>query len=283
MRLTNIILFSVFFSCLSILPGFGEEEGLGEAKSMKEQIQIINLINNLDLRKEQAEFILDKAKAADQIRNGALSEISNYESEMLKACSAIKEDVESGRVMVEDATARGFRSIKHKIEGVKKEARIKIDALAKGIEANLAEFQVIALDNYKPCIIPIVTKNRIGQSDAATGIIKVLEKVKRAPESKYAHNRDKLVKRISDKIRNNSYADFKIDEQEIKTEIINTFRKVRAMDNIDFQLQKEGIAEELHNRIFLPKEPMARTAKIRFFLLSKNVIPVLEKKLRQQN
>lgn len=284
MRQTKIILISVFFfACLSILPSFGQGQGLPEAKDMREEIQIINLINNLDLRKEQEEFILNKARLAGQIRKSALSEISLYESEMLKAYSAIKNNVESGRVTIEQATAKDFQSTKHKIEGVKKEAQLKIDMLAKEIGANLEEFQVLALDNYKPCIIPIVSNNRIGQSDAATGIIKVLERVKIAPESKYVHNEDKLIKRILDKIKEKSYVDFKIDEQKIKTEIINTFQKVRGMDDIDFQIKKETIAGDLHNRIFPSQKTMTRIAKIKIFLLSKNVIPVLEKKLSQQD
>ena len=283
MRQTKILLISVFFACLSILPSFGQGEGLPEAKNMREEIQIINLFNNLDLRKEQVEFILNKARLVGQIRNSASSEISLYESEMLKAYSVIKEGVESGRVTVEKATAKDFQSIKHKIEGVKKEAQIKIDALAKEIEANLEDFQVLALENYRPCIIPIVSKNRIGQSDAATGIVKVLEKVKSAPESKYMYNEDKFAKRILDRIKEKSYADFKIEEQKIKAEIINTFQEVRGMDDIDFQIRKETIAGDLHSKIFPSKKPMTRIAKIKAFLLSKNVIPVLEKKLSQQD
>ena len=272
----------IIFMC--ILPSliFAQEKELQEVEDIREDIIIINLLNSLDLRKEQMGFILEKAKEVQRIRSDALNETYAYKSEMLNAIGAIKQEVELGRVTVEKEEARYFINTKHRIKNIIRDTQINIDKIAQEVEAKLEPFQLIALEGYKPCIIPKMTNGRIGQADTAIGITKALERVKAAPESRYAQNKDKFIKQILDRIKAEVPLNLQIEEKNIEAEISNTFEIVRNMNDVDFQLKKTSLAEELSNKILPKKNLMSKIDKIEKFLLQENVIPILEQRLTKK-
>lgn len=279
MNLKICLISIISFICILPSFNFAQDRYLQEAEDLREEIQIINLVNSLDLRKEQIEFIIERASRTENIHCNTNDKISEYKSELLGAFSEIKKEVESGRVTVERGKAKEFREVKNKIENIVKDAQIQIEAMAKEVEAKLEPFQLITLDSYKPCVIPQITNNnRIGQSDTSIGMVRVLEQVKGASELRYAKMERKLIDRILERIKR-APLNFKIDETEITTQILNTFKEVRNMDDVDFQIKKYSVASELHNKIFPERILITRTDKIKKFLLSKNTVQILEKKL----
>jgi hypothetical protein len=256
-----------------------QEKDLQEVKEVKEDIQIINLLNGLDLNKEQMEFIINKAQEAQAIRNEISSRINACKSEMVKTYAAIKEEVATGRVTVQEEEKKAHAKLKHDIEKMGNSLKEKTDALAQEIGAKLEQFQLIALDNYKACIVPIMTKGRIGQSDADTATVKILERVKTAPDAKYIRVKNKFLERLIDKVKEKAPPGFQIDEAKIRSDITEAFDKIRNMDDVDFQIDKTSIAQNLNDKIFPPQSPMSRNDKIKKFLLSENVMPILEDRL----
>ncbi|MEW6101892.1 MAG: hypothetical protein AB1481_06330 [Candidatus Omnitrophota bacterium] len=260
---------------------FSEEAQSHEARNAAEEIQIINLLNGLDLKKGQMEYILQKAKEANQVREDAFGRVKAQEPDLLKAYGGIKEDVSSGKVTVEKKEANCFHELNTQKESILKNAKATIDGIATEVEGALEPFQLIALDNYKPCIIPITTHNRIGQADPALGIGKVLDKVKAASSQQYAQKRDEFVTRITERIIAKIGPKAEIDKAKINAEVLYAFKKVREMNDVDFQVQKGTIAEELYNKVMPQKVSMARAEKIRKFLLSSNAVAVLETRLNE--
>lgn len=281
-RLFLIFLIILIFSFT--LVSFAQERDLQAIKDIREDIQIINLLNSLDLKKGQMEFIVKKAHEAGGIKADAFNKVGAYKSQILEVGNTIKQEVALGRVTIEKTEAKKrFHEIQRSIGNITKEAKIKIEKKAQEIEEGLEEFQLAALDNYKPCIIPIATKGRIGQSDVSTGITGVLERVKLASESRYAQNKDKLINKLLDKIKAKAPRYFQIDEVKTRLQIIETFEKVRSMDDVDFQIKKTSIAEDLRNKL-LPKESgLNRRDKIKRFLLTENAIYILEERLKSSS
>jgi hypothetical protein len=269
-----IFLTLVFFS-----PSFAQEKDLQDIRQLREDIQVINLLNNLDLKKAQMKFIIEKAEEAKSIQNDKLNKITACKSEAYSTYGAIKQEVEDGRAVLEKKDAKNFIEIKHKIESITKEAQTRIDKIAQEVELKLGPHQLVALDNYKPCIIPRLASGRIGQSDPSTGIMKILEQVKAAPESKYTQRRDTLVNRILERVKEKAPRGFTVEEPKARTEIMETFERIRNMDGIDFQIKKASIAQELRDKIFPKNIEISRKDKIKRFLLSGNVINILQKRL----
>lgn len=271
-----IIFFMVFVSpALSS----AQEKGLEEVKDARQEIQVINLLNGLELNKEQMEFIILKAGQAQGIRYDAGKKISNLSPCMLDTYGAIKKQVGSGRVTVDKKEIKEFKEAKDNIENITKEARVKIDGIAGEVEKKLEPFQLLALDGYKPCILPRVTNGRIGQSEFSWGITRALERVKKVPESRYAEIKEELVKRISDKVTAHAPSDSKPDTAGIRRDILETFEKVRNMDEVDFEINKAVIAQDLSRKILPAEFVMSRGAKIKKFLLSEAARRILKERL----
>ncbi|MFH0790497.1 MAG: hypothetical protein V2A64_02595 [Candidatus Omnitrophota bacterium] len=282
----QIIRFSISTGFLIVLIlafsllGYAQKKDLKEVEQLKDDIHIINLLNSLDLRKEQKEFIRQKAREAGDIRSGESDQISAYKAEALQAYTVIKQEVEAGRVTVDKDDSRKFHEVKEQVEDIVKNAQGQIDKIAGEVERQLEPFQIIALDGYKPCVIPIMTEGRIGQSGSASGIVKILERIQAVPELQYNLRKDMFVERLMERIKKKAPPRLQLDEEKIRACILKTFEDIRQMESDDFLLKKDSIAEELSEEILPAKNHLSRKEKIERFLLAENVIPILEKSLQ---
>ena len=262
--------------------GFCQTKDLEEVKSIKEEIQIINLLNNLDLRQGQIEFIIQKATEAKAIREDIHDKLSANKSRLVESYDAIKEEVSQGRVNLNAKEKRDFHKVQRETEEAISQAYDKIDAIAAVVEGRLESFQLVALDNYKACVIPIMQEGRIGQSDSPTGLVKILEKIKDMPDERYIKKKDILVKRMTDQITKKKYMGIRVDETEIKSRILKIFDKARNMSEVDFMINKESLAKQLKEDIIPARKTASRTDKIKKFLLSDKIIPILEDRLSKR-
>lgn len=256
-------------------------EPLQHQKQMKEDIQIINLLNALDLNKEQMEFILHQAQAAKAARGEALNTISNNNAAINEAFSSIKREVQDGKVAVQKESVSQFRSLNKQIEEATARADAEIESLAGAVERRLEQFQLLALDAYKPCVVPIMRQGRIGQADSAGGIAKVLVNVKSSSDARYDKIKFRLSDKILKKVKFYRVKEGDIDEAKAREMIFAAFAQVRAMDKVDFELKKDQIAKQLQDEV-MPKKEISRQQKIRKFLLSENIISILEERIAKR-
>ena len=218
---------------------FSQDKDLSELKSFRQDIQIINLLNNLDLRKEQTEFIIKKAELVKDIQEGSYRQIYYRSPEMVRAYEAIKEEVGEGRVLLERESTKKFRQLQDEIIKIKREGHDKINEIALSVEKKLEPFQINALDNYRFCIIPIVSENRIGQSSSALGIVKLLERVKDIPARRYNERKTHIADYFLERAKGRIPLGIQIDESQVKSKALNTFETARSLNEVDFQVRKE--------------------------------------------
>lgn len=273
--------FAVIFLLLP-LSLLAENKDKKEDDGLRPQIQIINLLNNLELTSEQEGLILDKAIKAQALRNDTKDKISELNNNQLENYKIIKDEVGSGKVVIDKQAANSFRNAKKESELILSDADKKIEDFCSAIESRLEPFQLSALDSYKPCIIPILQKGRIGQSDPSTGVDKVLEKVRNATEANYAKNRDRFVDGLVEKVKAKAAGKAEFDEVKIRNTVLETFEEVRSLDSAHFLVNREAIACKLADDIFPVKNDLTRQQKIKRFLLSEQIIPVLKEKLEKE-
>jgi hypothetical protein len=275
MIILSVLILTISSPCFSQRP----DEYIPEIKNIRDDIQIINLINSLDLDKEQIEFIISKAKEVKRLHNNTLNQIKYYATKMNGTYEKIKDEVGEGKLKLHRDVTKDFRENQEKIKKIMRDEHSQIENIASEIESKLESFQLIALDEYKPCIIPIVSNGHIGQSDSGIGISKVLERVKSIPAEKYNIRKYFVANHLLERIKKQVPPDLQLDERKIKSEILEAFDNIRGMDDVDFQLKKKSIAEELKDKILPERPSMSRKAKIKKFLLSENTIPILEERL----
>ena len=258
---------------------FSEGEPLAEVAETNKDIQTINLLNCLDLRKKQMESIIRKAEQAKALQECSDNEIRSLSSKLAEITQDIKSDVGEGKVVLEKELSKEYTRLEHEIKRIKKETYAQIDKIALDIESELESFQLNALDNYRPCVVPIVTDGRIGQSGSSTRDVKLLERVKNMPAIRYDIKKEQLIEDLLTRVKEKVPPAVELDESTIGRNISNIFDKVRAMEEIEFEIHKEALAEELRGGILPEKKPLPRKAKIRNFLLSNNIIPILKERL----
>ena len=259
---------------------FSRDEALLELFEKNEDIQIINLLNGLDLNTEQMRSILRKAEQVKTLEERSTDEIRLFSSRLNELTDNIKGKVGEGKVKLDKELSGEFVRLEYEMKRIKRQTYEKIDKLALAVEAELEEFQLYALDNYIPCIVPVITNGRIGQSGSDERNIKLLERIRKIPAFRYNIKKVELIDNLLVRIKERIPPTIELDESEARIKISNIFDKVRAMEDVEFGINKDSLAEEFKESILPARKQFTRKVKIRKFLLSENIIPILKERLK---
>ncbi|MDP2938656.1 MAG: hypothetical protein Q8O13_01025 [Candidatus Omnitrophota bacterium] len=245
----------------------------------KTQIHILNLLNGLELNKDQMQLILNTAKEAQNIYLKLKEEIAKKEEEINLTYQEVLRVAQAGSLIIPDNIASRVHKLNQEIDKIKENMQEKISTLAMKIRDCLAAHQLYALDEYKPCIIPPVKKGRIGQADDPAGFVKVLEKVHSMTEDRYNIKKDEIAHRAIDKLKAKVPSGFIIEQEKLKSQLLKAMDAVRVMSEVDFSLKKEEIAKNIKAQILPERPPLNIGVKIERFLLSPEIIPILEQRI----
>ncbi|MFB3919884.1 MAG: hypothetical protein ACE14U_07450 [Candidatus Velamenicoccus archaeovorus] len=283
MRYVMVVM--LVFACILELslpaPGYCIREGERNSRELREDIQILNLLNGLELSRDQAAFIISKAREAQQLRDSAQQKMASAEAGLTDSYAAIKEQVQEGRVVIEKEDARHFHKIKTEAEGALRQAQARVEEIAAEVEGRLEPYQLAALDAYRPCVIPIVSQGRIGQASSSDGVCRLLERAQRMSSEIFQRRKNELAARAIGQLKNRRAVTGE-EEAVLRFKVLEAFEEARRMDAADFALQKDLLADRLSQELLPKRHELSRSDKIKTFLLSGNVIPLLEERLSRQ-
>ena len=262
---------------------FAQDRDLNEVKEVQKDIKIINLLNNLSLDRDQEIFILKKAREVKATRGEAEKKLEANKDEVLNTYQKLKEGFSEGRVNADERLIRRFNEQKHESEEITRGAHDKIDSIAKEVESNLKQFQIIALKEYSACIIPHEQSGRVGQADKTTHLAKMLERLRNIPEKQYYWRKEELLDRAMERVEYKLYQQL-LDTERLRFAVSDVFDEARELSDIDFQLRKEDFVKELQE-IIKPhsKKEVNIQGRIKGYLLAENIIPILEERTNKLN
>jgi hypothetical protein len=263
---------------------YAEEVRNAGISSIEEEIKTVNLLNNLGLGKEQLEFILLQAKEIEQTRRAVYSEFDRYAGEMRQVETKIDRQVDSGRTTLDKKVEIGYYKVKKQCDALFYKLNGRILGGIKAVEGQLKDFQLVALDGYVPCIIPLVGDNFIGGKNKSARLGYILFLARVIPEEKFKLTKESFVESKIAELKTSLPTCKKLcDENIAREEILKSVQRARQMDEADFKLLGDKLALELEQKIILVEPDLSRQEKIQRFLLSRQSIPILEKRLRQKN
>jgi hypothetical protein len=279
-----------FFTAMAVLltisPILGlpesSQEKLGQTEDLRKEIRLLNLINGLDLTQEQMEIVLANArenkKLRDQFEKALLSKQEEIEVALDEVRSYLRENKE-----IPPQTVRNYRRLDREV----REARLKIQEgmkdLTKEIEESLEPHQLYQLQEFVPCIIPPKGEKRIGQAKDHKGLTRNLERIRRAPSRLYLQNKKEIVGKTLEGLKLHAPLFADINDEEMERRIESIYDDARNLEDAEFEIQKEQLAEDLISP-FKPQAPSnSLMRKIAGFLLSAEVIPVLERRIEKGN
>ena len=253
---------------------------LTEIEKTVREIKILNLLNGLELSREQMKFILSKAKEAKKLREEMEAKLKPYESLYLDTLRNLKRELINGGV-IDGRLRRQVGRMQVQKKKIKRDYYDKLFKLAEEVEKNLQDYQLNALSNYKPCLIPPKEGNRIGQAENYRALERILMEIREAPESVYALKKEEWAEEIVK--AGKLHSSFKIvDEEKEKERIIKIFEEARALSDVEFALEKSNLARKLKENFTVPHLSFGVKNKILNYLLAPEVIPLLEEKLRKK-
>jgi hypothetical protein len=184
--------FSIIFILFFVLLSHANAQDIdNQLKNIVTQIHILNLLNGLELNKQQTKLILDTAKEAQEVRFKTREAIVQKE-ETLQVYQEVLRVAKTGSLMIPQDIAARVHKVNLEVERTKKGGMEKMAAFAVRIKNNLSPHQLYILDDYKPCIIPPLKKGKIGQASDADAFVKVLEHIHHMPQDQYRLRRDKI-------------------------------------------------------------------------------------------
>jgi len=248
MRKIEHILFLAFVIIALLLASSGcaspliaKAEGLADGGDLQRERQLLNLLNDLELRASQMRFILEKAQEAEEIRdelmNGADENIEEYQAEITR--------------------------------------------IAREVKVVLEQHQIYALLHFASCVIPPQDEARIGQTDGATATEEVLASIRTIPGARFERNKEKialgLIEHLKSRLPGGSI--LVINEEEETARILSILDQARGLSDVEFELQKTELLQQLLFAYGLHESPVDICLKIEQHLFDPMIIPLLEEKL----
>jgi hypothetical protein len=277
----------IFRTCLVFLflfPFFlqsqPKDKKFSKSERLQREIRLVNLINGLELNSVQMEMILTRAREVKKLRQEFEAKLQLRQAEMERVLEEIKSYREHNQE-VPSATAQSF----HRLQKEFKESRLnlteKTGEYAKEIEEMLEEHQVYQLREFIPCIIPPKGELRIGQAQDYKGLTRGIERIRELPYRFYERKKDEIINRTLKRMKLHAPPKVEINEEEMKKHIGSVLEKARSLKDVEFDLQKDKLATELVSPLkpqaLSNSSPLSR--KIEAFLLSSEIIPLIEERL----
>ncbi|UCE22206.1 MAG: hypothetical protein JSV46_08360 [Candidatus Aminicenantes bacterium] len=279
-KVSAILGIMVFFLTSSLLWGFPElsKEKLEKTEEMRREIRLLNLINGLDLTPKQMEIVLENAEEYQSMRAQFEKVLLNRQDEMETVLEEIRGYLRENKE-IPSQVAQQYHRLNREI----REARLKIQEemkdFAKEIEESLEPHQLYQLQEFVPCIIPPKGEMRIGQAKDYKGLTRSLERIRRIPSRLYQQRRDEIMGRTLEGLKLHAPFFSDLNEEEMKRHVELIYDEARNLEDVEFEIQKEQLAEDLISP-FKPEVPENNLMrKIAGFLLSEEVIPVLEARI----
>lgn len=245
---------------------------------VRKDIQLLNLINGLELDKRQAEFILKKAKEAEEIRKNYNERIKEKEIEFVSDLQDLRENLFQGKVVSSDLKTKVQKG-NELTKKLKDSYDTRINDLAVSIKNELYSHQLYSLQEYIPCLIPPETSSRIGQVKDSKGIEKLLDNYRNMPEPVFNKRKKIFVQRSIDIIRKHLPKGFIIEEEKEGNRISAVLEKARSLNDVDFSLKKTELTKSIISEYDLPQLPIDISIKIEKYFLSPEIVPLLQEKL----
>jgi len=273
--------FLLFGTAISI-PAQPLSTAADKTEGLRREIRLLNLINGLELKPEQMRLIRDKAdenkRQADELRSFSQAKKEELDRilEEIRQYRLANQDIPQPLVQRYHALDMELRTARVSLE----ETRLR---LAREIEMGLDRHQVYALEKYVPCVIPPKGESRIGQAADVQGIADRLAKLRSVPDRAYEKRRALIIAKSLEGIKLKAGQALGIEGEDEAAEKIGTFYdRVRSLSEVDFEVQKENLAEEFVSLVKPKRVSLDVSKKIDIFLLSPEVIPILTAQLNRR-
>ncbi|MFN3467242.1 MAG: hypothetical protein ACK4WF_06025 [Candidatus Brocadiales bacterium] len=269
----------------------GLKEEIRQVEALREDINLLNLLNGLNLTDEQSRRIMDLATEARTIKQGGLEENIPLLNEFKETLLALKEGIMDKNWRPDPEIEKKAGQLNHRLKEQREKTFARLQAL--GVEARgiLTPGQLAIVEDYKPCLIPpkdLKSPIKAGQAFDVAPAEKFLSRARFIPSERYDKTKEALVEEFLDRLE--KHLGPLPDRTAKREEVLKAIEAARAMTDEEFALEKEDMANKLAPKPEGQDHPQKGQGptfgihhkgldKVGRLLLNERIIPILEKRL----
>jgi hypothetical protein len=275
-----------------------EKERIKNVRNLLNDISTINLLNGLYLTEDQSREIMALAwefkefRSQNTISEDAVEVLESAEEIFLTLRAEIQKGAPSRSELPKQAS-----QINKRLKELKEAHHLMLEEkyleYQERLNSILTEEQLSVVDSFKRCLIPpkdLRDPVRAGQASSNSGMVRMLRRLRTMPEEKWQVRKYRIVSRYVDRINKNKFRMTDSERLAEKERILNLIEEIREMPDVDFELEKESLAEKVapEDKIAAikkkiefrkPRRGRAKMPKAVRLLLSERIIPILEERL----
>jgi len=249
----------IFILCMAMAPFAIAEMGMDtEAEdtiqALRCEINLLNLINGLGLRKDQVEEVLSLARESNTLRLEAKQTSETMVQEAEKAFAALREVVKANQRIPKGIEQRAS-GLDIKLKDYYEEIYDRQNQIEQRLMSVLSNEQQMVLANYKNCLIPTPNLKdpvRVGQADSGNREMKMLERFRRMPAQMPVTEKNDLFTRHIAMVEKHKGPRSEDERAAYKRQLYDTIETARSMDDVTFEIEKERLAAQIK-----PKDKIA--------------------------
>lgn len=213
-------------------------------------INLLNLVNGLNLTAEQVNGLNELARRANKLRRLSEPFIDPVAfNELVQTLQAMRERLMAGGELP--------RALQQRAQQLAKQAGLLVPSIDEPsmlisfivkAEAELTDEQKRVLLGYQPCLIPpkdLKDPVRVGQVENGDGAIEALRQVRAIPDAVYRERKVALIERVAQQVDSNHSCRPPEERNGFRRRLAKLIDRVRAMDDVEFEVQREALMEEL--------------------------------------
>jgi hypothetical protein len=253
------------------------EEPQVKVDNLRSEISLINLVNGLNLTEEQLNQLISILKEVQTLKESYKEKGRTIAAEAVAAISEYKQAlIEKGPDYPPKLGEKAY-NLNEQGKHLREKFEAELPPFQEKIEAVLIEAQKEVIATFKPCFLPPKSQRdpvRAGQAADYERAINILRKIRQIPQTVYEEKRKQTLERQFKKFEEKHGK--LTDEEKAKEEkrLFSIVDAARAMDEDDFELNKEDLAKEFE--IKDKREELSKVLSILTEYRNKNK-PILNK------
>jgi hypothetical protein len=223
-----------------------QSEAIQEARRIKEEISLLNLLNGLYLSRGQLEKLVPLAEKASAMKQQYAEEFNGQSKEYFRDLTSLRDALYNTTGPTREQNEKAVKADHKYAKGPQEQFAEEIGKIEQEAVAIFSDAQLAVIKDFKPCLIP--PKNlrdpiAVGQASTTEKEEKILDIIRRMPDDLYEKNKQDIADRV---IRITEKEKGKMPD-DVRKDMVSTYiRKmddVRARNAVDFDLKKKETAE----------------------------------------
>lgn len=250
---------------------------------LRQDIQLLNLVNGLYLTPEQMQALVKEIRVAEQLQAQHQTKMQQYSTAADPVLRELRQTLMAGGKASEQLAQR-VSQVQGPIHKEQEELNKKTALLVDDVRKILNENQIELIRDYRPCMIPPYSPNSspIGRSADDLGpSVKLLERIRSLPARAWQNRKEQIVGRLEEYALYRERVEL---TREQKQRILDSMEKARTLSDVEWQGQKEALATAIQPAIRpdrAPKGDLLLNRKVGEFMLNPRLAPILEARLAQ--